>query len=239
MSYFVIKIIALSTMFIDHFGYILMGNNQAMRTIGRIAFPLFCFLLINGYFHTKDRIKYLVRMMFFAMISEVFFDFGAYMSFNIFKQNVFFTLTLGLLSIMATEKYISEWVYKVKYIPETVSIPIGCAGILALFMAWNDFIRADYGWYGILLIYMFYWTYGSTQTNKAYMSIALVLADFMIVFVSGSTFQMYSILAIPFIMLFEDVYVNVSKRVKIFCYAFYPAHLFILGLIRFLIYRSN
>lgn len=236
MSYFTIKIIALCSMLIDHLGYFLLDNNQSMRIIGRIAFPLFCFLLVNGYFHTKNKMKYLLRMTVFAILSEPCFDFCIYMGLNMNKQNVFFTLVLGLISLMITEKYIGIIVDKINFIPKNISIFIGSMSILVGFMMLNIIIRADYGWYGILLIHLFYWTYGSTKTHKTYMSIALVVANFMRIVLTRSIFQIYSILAIPILMMFKDINVNVPKRVKILCYAFYPAHLVLIGLVKFIMY---
>lgn len=235
MSYFAIKIIALITMFIDHLGYILLNNNESMRIIGRISFPLICFLLVNGYFHTKDKVKYLVRMTVFAFLSEPCFDFSSYMCVNMYKQNVFFTLVLGLLCLMATEKYIGTLVDKIKAIPQIISIPVGCISILSVFMFWNVMAGGNYGWYGILLIYLFYWTYGDSEINKTYMAIALAIANVMFAFVTGNFIQMYSILAIPVIALFKEKKLEVSKRTKIICYVFYPVHLLLLGLIRFII----
>ena len=111
-----LKLLAIITMFIDHVGaavlarMIIMGNNTellykvylTMRTIGRIAFPIFCFLLIEGFEHTRDRKKYALRLLAFAAISEIPFD----LAFNskvleFGYQNVFFTLFIGLVTIMA------------------------------------------------------------------------------------------------------------------------------------------
>ena len=111
-----LKCIAIVTMLIDHIGAVVLarllltgdgGPNTyqvylAMRDIGRIAFPIFCFLLVEGFEHTKDRKKYALRLLAFAIISEIPFDLafcGKVIDFA--YQNVFFTLFIGLVTMIA------------------------------------------------------------------------------------------------------------------------------------------
>lgn len=119
-----LKIIAIIAMAIDHFAAsiilygILMQEHpaflghpismaipwwniyQVMRFIGRIGFPIFCFLLIEGFFHTSSKKKYAIRLFLFALLSEFPFDYALFDSpVNLGYQNVFFTLFLGLLTI--------------------------------------------------------------------------------------------------------------------------------------------
>ena len=127
-----IKLIAIIAMLIDHTaavilerimmreGYMLVMSNtdlmpawiaghkllyisyMAMRLIGRFGFPIFCFLLVEGFLHTHNRIKYALRLFLFALVSEIPFDFafrGKW--FYAGYQNVFFTLFLGLLAMCA------------------------------------------------------------------------------------------------------------------------------------------
>lgn len=71
---FHLKLIAVITMTIDHIGAVLMPQYGFLRIIGRIAFPIYCFMLVNGFFYTKNIRKYIGRMLIFAVISEPFFD---------------------------------------------------------------------------------------------------------------------------------------------------------------------
>lgn len=89
--------IALVTMLIDHIGFIFYPDMIALRVIGRIAFPIYCFLLVQGFLHTSNLKKYMVRMGVFALLSEVPFDLArAGYWLDLSRQNVFITLFLGL-----------------------------------------------------------------------------------------------------------------------------------------------
>lgn len=107
-----LKWIAVISMLIDHTAEVLINHNAAltdpiwaqiyvlMRGIGRIAFPIYAFLLVEGFLHTKDVKKYLARMLTFAVVSEIPFDLAVFHTpFYWGYQNVFFTLFLGLLAL--------------------------------------------------------------------------------------------------------------------------------------------
>lgn len=128
-----LKIIAIIAMLIDHIaaavlekvliarGYTLVDNNQflndhqllyysyeIMRSIGRLAFPLFCFLLVEGFRHTRSIRKYALRLAVFALLSEIPFDLAFFSKpFYFGDQNVFFTLLIGVL-VMVGFRFISE-----------------------------------------------------------------------------------------------------------------------------------
>ncbi len=158
-----LKLIAIVTMFIDHIGAFLIEPilfranpymtkpilwgltlpqlrtlDTALRLIGRLAFPLFTFLLVEGFLHTRSKKKYLIRLSLFALISEIPFDLArSHVMFDFTYQNVFFTLALGLAVLWAMQHYTEKaW----KWL-----IPI--AGMLIA-----TFLKTDYSWYGIGLI---------------------------------------------------------------------------------------
>lgn len=209
-----LKWIALVTMLIDHIGAVfceeivsVSGSNipyWIMRGIGRIAFPIFCFLLVEGYVHTGNRLKYGLRLFCFAVISEIPFDLAFWQSFvNWNYENVFFTLALGLLAMFVLD-----------YFKENPWLQLGlvcCAMVLA------EVCRTDYGGAGVLLIVGFYFFRGN--------ELARGISAFLIL-----VFLMNILEAVAMIDFLPIHFYNGKRgrQLKYFFYIFYPAHLLFL-----------
>lgn len=137
---FTLKIIALVTMIIDHTGAVLFPQYPILRIIGRISFPIFAFLAAEGFYHTRNVKKYMLRLAGFAVLSEVPFDIVFYGKFfEPAHQNIFFTLLLG---VMLMYFYGSQYSLASK------------AGCVILLLLAGDFFRTDYGAWGILMIFV-------------------------------------------------------------------------------------
>ena len=160
-----LKSIAIITMLIDHIGAAVLarlmttGGGGAylyqtyalMRTIGRIAFPIFCFLLVEGFEHTGNRKKYALRLLLFALISEVPFDLAFSSTLIEFGyQNVFFTLFIGLLTMMGVHT-IEQ---KLSWHPAVRGIAM--AGIMIAGMGMAYLMRTDYAEKGVMCILVLY-----------------------------------------------------------------------------------
>ncbi len=100
MTNFVLKIIAMVTMFLDHFGYALYGQFSSFNYIGRLAFPIFAFGISEGYAHTKSKKNYCIRLFMFAIISQAPFMLFCSIFRTGFMLNIFFTLLIGLIAII-------------------------------------------------------------------------------------------------------------------------------------------
>ena len=111
----VLKIIAMILMLLDHLWATFVPDNQWMTLVGRMAFPIFAFLIVEGYFHTSDYKKYIKRLLIFGLISEIPFNliYAGSLIFP-FHQNVMFTLALGLLIISEIDKIKSNKDIKIK-----------------------------------------------------------------------------------------------------------------------------
>lgn len=182
MSGSTIKMIAVITMFIDHFAAGVLGRYLAMngigslnindmagidqwmnqnavlystynvmRLIGRIAFPIYCFLLIEGFEHTRNRLKYAGRLLLFAFISEVPFDLlfnGEILEFG--YQNVFFTLFFGYAAISGM-----RWAEE-HMVNNLMFLPLAYLVVIAACMGAASILQTDYSWIGVLCIIVMY-----------------------------------------------------------------------------------
>ena len=183
------------------------GAYTLCRMIGRIAFPIFCFLLVEGFRHTSDAKKYAIRLFAFALISEIPFDLAfssKVLEFN--YQNVFFTLAIGFVTLMAYKK-VEEREFQNQFTKILMQILVGIVGAFAA-----QLLHTDYGMIGVLVIVMFY----VLRDNRFYQ-----IAAGIVLFIENMTawFAFLPILAYN------------GKRglnVKWVFYAFYPVHLMVL-----------
>lgn len=210
-----LKLIALITMIIDHTGAIFFGSQDLYRIIGRIAFPIYCFLLVEGFFHTKSREKYAARLFIFALISELPFDYAFFGGLNSSHQNIFFTLFFGLLGIWVSEAF------KAKNPLISVAGFVGAAGLATL-------LNTDYTILGILYILTFYFAKSMPNGMKQlYIFLGIASATYLL----SSSLQMYALLALIPLTLYNGKPGSKNKVLQYSFYAAYPVHLMILYLI--------
>ncbi len=205
LNTFALKWIAIISMLIDHIGAVLFPWCEWMRIVGRLAFPIFAYLLVEGFCYTKDVKKYLLRLGLFALISEIPFDLAFFGSvFAPAHQNVFFELFCGILML-----------YLMLKTPSKVNQII----ILIALLLISDWLFLDYGSWGLLMIFVFY-----RFREQKVLKLALMI---LINFLMGYT-QIYAgIAAVPIAFHNREL----GPKMKMFFYTFYPAHLIILFLI--------
>lgn len=202
-----LKVIACITMLIDHMGVVLFPGEMIYRCIGRLSFPIFCFLLVEGYVHTRNVYKYILRLGVFAIISEIPYDLASSSEwFNWSKQNVFFTLCLGVAILYLINNTDRMW---------EKAIYVVFAGFFA------EMMKSDYGAFGLFLIVWFYALYDDKVWKLA--------GGAMWSFYNGLGIQSYGALAMIPIGLYNGQ--RGIKRKYIF-YLFYPLHLLVLYLIQ-------
>lgn len=220
LNSFYLKIIAVITMTIDHIGAVLLSQYIILRVIGRIAFPIYCFLLVNGFLHTRSLKKYIGRLAVFAMISEVFFDrvfFGHFVDMR--YQNVFFTLLIGMIMLAWI-----EWIRRnlnqnmslriISYAIEGVIVILACGAAY--------FFQTDYSFYGILMIYWFY----ALRYNQVIMGFFQAYTNLELL---GGV-QGFACAALIPIYLYNGEKGNTSY--KWWFYIYYPLHLLVIGIIK-------
>ncbi len=201
-----LKWIGIITMMTDHIGAILFPKEMIFRIIGRLSFPIFCFLLTEGVRHTHDIRMYMLRLAGFALLSEVPYDLAFYEHILDFRrQNVYFTLLLGVILLYLLEN--------------TGMWPIKAAEVL-LVMWMAEVLRVDYGYEGILLIGIFCLLRG----HLCFLTAGAVFWNFLF----ENRLQLYGALAVIPIMLYSG---ERGKKMKYFFYIFYPMHLSILYMV--------
>lgn len=217
MSSFVLKIIAIISMFFDHIGYLIMGGSSWFNYIGRFAFPIFAFQLSEGYTHTKNLYKYIFRLFVFAIISQIPFMLFQYsMGINL-SLNVFFTLLFGLLAIFIYDKT------KYKF------IGILCAFVLGIIA---EFCKFDYGFYGIAIIFLFYlFRNKKFKMCLSFIIIVILRTLYSLYIYSFNISFIYSSLFVVGTLFFICLYNGKKGRnIKYLLYFFYPVHLLLIYL---------
>ena len=227
LSNFDLKLIAIITMTIDHIG-VVFGTPfyNFLRAVGRLSFPIFAFLLTEGYVHTKSFGKYFFRLLVLALISEVIYDYVFYGSFIYLEaNNIFFTLALGLLTLWLLDK--SRTLVK-KYFKEkidlTIILPITYLLIIVVMGLIAEFLNFSYGMLGILVISFFY----LFKKNFPLTVLSVSLSTLIL----GDTMQYFSLLSLILIYFYNK---KLGKKCKVFFYLYYPLHILVLGVIRMLI----
>lgn len=187
---------------------------ELMLFIGRIAFPIFAFLIVNGMFLTRSVEKYIVRLFSFAIISEIPFDLAVSgQIFDFYNQNVFFTLALSASLIFVVEKIeIFNQSNIIKSILKIISV--------AVFCAIANYYHTDYSMLGILAVFLLY--LGSTSRRNTY--IAILFGYFFEAYM-----YLFVYLSIPIIHFYNGKKGNINKWAF---YIFYPAHLLLISFVR-------
>lgn len=220
-----LKILAIISMTIDHFAASVLSRGimllpsvssnlelmrflrklySAMRAIGRPAFPIFCFLLVEGFTHTKSWKKYAARLFLFALISEIPFDYGLRGGFFVsHHQNVFFTLFIGLMVMILYTKFYDKLL--LKYL------------VLGLGLLAGKYFYVDYGFKGVFLIEVLF-----LFRHERLMQI--IAGTFAI------SWEATAPIAFLPIWLYNG---KRGLNLKYFFYAFYPIHLILFGIVTF------
>lgn len=228
-----LKIMAMVLMFCDHLWATLLPSQQWLTNVGRLAFPIFAFQVVEGYFHTHDFKTYLKRMFLFALLSEIPFNLmtaGGLM--NPFHQNVMFTFCLGLLLIRMIEKLQKK---------STPVFFLGTVGVAVLGYILGTILFLDYYGCGILMILVFYF-FRNIPHGWVGILAAMILINGEVmggltypVTVFGHSFDFYqqsfAVLALIPIGLYNGRQGPHNKWIQYGCYAFYPVHMLLLALV--------
>ena len=217
MTSFILKSIGVITMLFDHVGDAIIGKFSFCNLIGRIAFPIFAFQAVQGYIYTKDLKKHMLKLFIFACISQIpFMLFLSTFTEEILTLNIFFTLFLGLLALFVYDKCKNK-VLGFLFV------------ILTSIIAY--FIHVDYGAFGILLMFCFYF-FKDKKVPMAITTIVLCFLRFVPDIIATPVLwyiyiqcAIFTALSLIFILFYNK---KEGPKAKYFFYIFYPLHLLIL-----------
>lgn len=204
-----LKFIAIISMVIDHIGYALFSNDLIMRSIGRIAFPIFTYCAMIGYFKTKDLKKYILRLFILGIISQPFYT----ILFNTYNPNIMFTILLEVLLYYTFDN--KKWFY------------------LPFFVILSFLFKVDYAVTYLFLVPIFYYF----RSNKFIMFLAYItfyfnyaISNYIYINNIPSCIDACAVFALPFILINTKTNIKINKY---FFYFFYPIHLLIIFLIKY------
>lgn len=230
MSSFALHIIAMIFMLCDHMWATIL-DYEWLTCLGRIAFPIFAFLITEGYIHTSNINKYIKRMMIFAIITEIPFNLMVSASpIYPFHQNVLWTFVISLLTL----KYLNF--DNTKNIFKSILIII-----LAIIIA--TITMCDYFGAGVMMVVGFYIFRKSKLLQllmMIYVNMILIQGYSYPIDIAGYTYyfpqQGFALLSLIFIWLYNGKQGYHAKWFKIFCYAFYPLHMLILYILTIVLF---
>lgn len=249
MSALTLRIIACVCMLLDHIGFCFGGRYPflvPLRWIGRIAFPLYVFLIVNGFRHTSNRWRYALRLLLFAVISQVPFALMCHPKTMLGTLNVFVTLLLALLTVWATDAMRKNRFTKYLCFLPTLAV---------YFLFYFGLIRSDYGVKGILLAMVFYLFDGKIVLTAIGMIVS-IYHEFVLHYPIAAVFfvlqrlrgkaytiapltaptkwqfaQLFCLLSLVFIFLYNGNKGKLpgsrggAKAVQLGFYLFYPVHM--------------
>ena len=235
LTSFHLHILAMALMFCDHLWVAVISGNDWLTDIGRIAFPIFAFMTAEGFCRTKNLKKYAVRLLLFAVVSEIPFNLVAGGSFFYpLHQNVLWTFLISLGLMWINEKAKGKKL-SARIMIAAITAAMGfISGILTF---------CDYHYAGILTVLVFYFFRERKWQNFIFQALCLwyinfeMLGGFEYIFeVSGTEIffprQGFAILALIPIWLYRGKQGTYNKAVKNLYYWFYPAHLLVLWIMQ-------
>lgn len=233
-----LHMLAMALMLCDHIWATLPAPGW-FTSVGRVAYPIFAFLLAEGYFHTHNLRRYLGRLLVWALISELPFNlmYGGSAIYP-FHQNVLWTFLLSLLLLALLDRIRSRFA-----LPLAVPLCLGAAG-LGFLLGYAAMV--DYYGVGVLMVLTFYLFHGRTWRDFLGQLVCLFILNVQLLgglYYGISIFgfqielaqQGLALLALLPIWLYRGRQGLHSRGFQLFCYAFYPAHMLLLCLAAYLV----
>ena len=236
ISSMTLHILAMVFMLCDHLWATVIPGNDWLTDIGRMAYPIFAFMIVEGYFHTRSLKKYVGRLFLFAVLSEI--PFNLVMGSSLFyplHQNVLWTFLIAVFLM-----YLNESAKKKGKLWFRI---VTCIGTLCLAFVLGLVTFVDYHYAGVLTVLVFYffrgrkwWQFCGQLLCLYYINVEVLSGFYYEVNLFGYTFsivrQAFALLALIPMWLYRGKQGPYNKVIKYVYYGFYPVHLLVLVLIR-------
>ena len=216
-----LKIIAMVSMVFDHVGDMFFPEVMWLRMIGRLAMPIFSFCIAEGYIHTRDRKKYILRLLIFALISEIPFDLAFEGKIGLSHQNIMLTFFLAVLALYLFDLIRGEVKEDTGKYSMGRTIP-GIFVIVAMAFA-ALLLKADYTIFAVVAVFLFY-----VFKDAKYFIRSTVGVAFLALTRTMGYYCTTGLSIIP-LLLYNG---KRGRGLKWLFYVFYPGHLLVLYVIK-------
>ena len=206
-----LKVIACVTMLMDHIGAAFFPWALWWRIVGRMAFPIYCFLLAEGLARTRDVKRYGIRLAIGAVLAEIPFDLLFFGGLTLAHQSVMVTLLIGYIMVL--------WM---RWFPRWKMFALCICAMAA------ELLCTDYGALGVMTIGLFVLT-RDLEHRLLFQIFGLMVLNWTL---NGYWVQMFAVEAIIPIALYNGTKSSHSKAVQRIFYLFYPAHMLVLALLQ-------
>lgn len=218
-----LKIVAMVSMLLDHVGLMLLPQYTILRVLGRLAFPIFAYMIAEGCLHTKNRTRYFLHLLLPAVLIQAVYTFAMHSLY----QNILVTFSLSVITIFAIDRFAKK-----KTAVSCAVMALALAAVLFLSVVLPILLKdrgfaVDYGFLGVLLPVAVYF---------APKKIWKIISVTVILLIRGILFgelKWFALLAIPLLLLYNGK--RGKLKLKYLFYVFYPAHLVLLYVIELLI----
>lgn len=232
----VLKIIGAVFMVCDHVGMILFPNVELLRILGRIAFPIFAFLIAEGCRYTKNKLRYFLTVFLCGVVCQtVFYFYGGSL-----EMCIFITFSLAIVNIYALQMF-----KKILFSPSSAQVKVLAAipFVASISANWilNTYLDIDYGFFGCILpvfASLLHTPEGVSsrmfeRVDKRHFHVLTTAVGLVPLGIERGGIQILAFLAIPFLLMYSGK--RGKLKMKYFFYVFYPAHLVLIGFIGILI----
>ena len=233
-----LKLIACAAMFADHFAVMCAPDKEILRIIGRLAFPIFAFMIAEGARYTRNKLRYFLTIFIEGFLMQLVYVF-------LFKDDylsIFITFSISILLIYAFEYMKRAFIFEKPLLIRLLSVALFVGGVIAAYFFCGEF-RVDYGFCGVMtpVITSTFMHKGDVPAEARRLDIIPVHvlacgAALLVLAVSGDwDIQYYSLLTLPLLLLYSGK--RGSAKLKWFFYIFYPVHMVVIAGLGLLLMR--